>query len=61
MMPNPNHYARLAQLDRALASEAKGHRFDSCTARHLNKASQDAPVEEYICKSMALLQLQMSI
>ena len=26
------HHARLAQLDRALASGAKGHRFESCTA-----------------------------
>ena len=25
--------ARLAQLDRALASGAKGHRFESCIAR----------------------------
>src|SRR5512145_1924704 len=27
--------ARLAQLDRASASGAEGHRFESCTARHL--------------------------
>ena len=27
--------APVAQLDRVLASEAKGHRFDSCRARHL--------------------------
>ena len=27
-------HAQLAQLDRALASGAKGRRFDSCTARH---------------------------
>ena len=26
--------APVAQLDRALASEAKGHRFESCRARH---------------------------
>lgn len=27
--------APVAQLDRVLVSEAKGHRFDSCRARHL--------------------------
>ena len=26
--------APVAQLDRVLASEAKGHRFESCRARH---------------------------
>ena len=30
-------YGRLAQLDRALASEAKGRGFDSRTAHHLNQ------------------------
>ena len=29
--------APVAQLDRVLVSEAKGHRFDSCRARHLPK------------------------
>ena len=31
---HPN-VAPVAQLDRALASEAKGRRFDSCRAHHL--------------------------
>ena len=31
LIPDPRN-ARLAQLDRALVSEAEGHRFDSCTA-----------------------------
>ena len=26
----------LAQLDRVLASEARGHRFESCTDRHVH-------------------------
>ena len=30
-------HARLAQLDRALASGAKGRKFDSCIARHKNQ------------------------
>ena len=34
-------HAQLAQLDRALASGAKGRRFDSCTARHICKDSVD--------------------
>ena len=29
---------RLAQLDRALASGAKGHRFESCRARQMKKS-----------------------
>ncbi len=29
--------ARLAQLDRALASGAKGRRFESCIARHCER------------------------
>ena len=37
--PNTREYAwyaaPVAQLDRALASEAKGRRFDSCRAHHL--------------------------
>ncbi len=32
----PNH-APVAQLDRVLASEAKGHRFESCRARQVFK------------------------
>ena len=28
-------YAPVAQLDRVSASEAEGHRFESCRARHL--------------------------
>jgi hypothetical protein len=28
-----NKYALVAQLDRASASEAEGHRFDSCLAQ----------------------------
>ena len=28
------NYAPVAQLDRVLVSEAKGHRFDSCRAHH---------------------------
>ena len=32
----PNH-APVAQLDRVLASEAKGHRFESCRARQIIK------------------------
>ena len=31
-------YAPVAQLDRVLVSEAKGHRFDSCRARHTLKS-----------------------
>ena len=27
-------YAPVAQLDRVLVSETKGHRFESCRARH---------------------------
>ena len=34
----PVPFARLAQLDRALASGAKGRRFDSCIARKANPA-----------------------
>jgi hypothetical protein len=30
-------YAPVAQLDRVLVSEAKGHRFDSCRAHHIQK------------------------
>ena len=30
-------YAPVAQLDRALASGAKGHKFESCRARHRNQ------------------------
>ncbi len=30
---NPR-FAPVAQLDRVLVSEAKGHRFESCRARH---------------------------
>lgn len=30
-------YVPVAQLDRALASGAKGHRFESCRARHKNQ------------------------
>src|SRR5215472_3345200 len=33
--PSGRRSARLAQLDRALASGAKGHRFESCIARTL--------------------------
>ena len=31
---NPTFDAPVAQLDRVLVSEAKGHRFESCRARH---------------------------
>src|SRR6266487_1603806 len=31
--------APVAQLDRVLVSEAKGHRFDSCRARHFTALS----------------------
>ena len=31
-------YAPVAQLDRVLVSEAKGHRFDSCRAHHTLKS-----------------------
>ena len=30
-------FAPVAQMDRVLASEAKGHRFDSCRARQIQK------------------------
>jgi hypothetical protein len=29
-------YAPVAQLDRALPSEGKGHTFESCRVRHLS-------------------------
>ncbi len=29
--------APVAQLDRALPSEGRGHRFDSCRVRHINQ------------------------
>ncbi len=32
--------APVAQLDRALASEAKGRRFDSCRAHHLESRAR---------------------
>lgn len=32
------HYAPLAQLDRASASDAEGQRFESSRARHIKKA-----------------------
>ena len=32
--------APVAQLDRVLVSEAKGHRFDSCRARHYLAVAQ---------------------
>ena len=35
LLRTPN--APVAQLDRVLVSEAKGHRFDSCRARHIKK------------------------
>ncbi len=34
------HDAPVAQLDRALASEAKGRRFDSCRAHHLESRAE---------------------
>src|SRR5438067_2815324 len=45
---NSETRAPVAQLDRVLVSEAKGHRFDSCRARHppgaSNTTSLDAKV-----------------
>src|SRR5438067_9546128 len=37
--------APVAQLDRVLVSEAKGHRFDSCRARHSTTALSGAPLD----------------
>src|SRR5262245_25456001 len=34
--------APVAQLDRVLVSEAKGHRFDSCRARHFREGKLQA-------------------
>lgn len=34
-LDKPDGSARIAQLDRALASGAKGHRFESCCVYHL--------------------------
>src|SRR5438874_856730 len=35
-------YAPVAQLDRVLVSEAKGHRFESCRARHSHRNRFDS-------------------
>ena len=35
-----SQYAPVAQLDRVLPSEGRGHRFESCRARHLINSLQ---------------------
>ena len=43
-------YVPVAQLDRALASGAKGHRFESCRARHKNQGvTVDAVAPFCVC------------
>lgn len=39
------HHARVAQLDRALASGAKGHRFESCRVHFFTPAMIQSSVQ----------------
>lgn len=41
---NGSAQAPVAQLDRALPSEGKGHTFESCRVRHLSKLFKRSPL-----------------
>jgi hypothetical protein len=43
--PSARHVAPVAQLDRALPSEGRGHRFESCRVRHLRTKPRTCAAE----------------
>ena len=45
--------APVAQLDRVLPSEGRGHRFESCRARHLSSHHEPQPTQPSLAKCCA--------